>query len=501
MERTAHFQLKIHKIFFLLFCGPIGYWFLVTVPIDLVVNSRITEFTAIILLVLPIFLSFCIFLGKFSFFSIKLEKLFFTLTIVSFLSCLGLSFFYASSTVLVILLFITISNINALITPYLFAKIFNLVTINTKIHSICEIFIAWFGGGVIFLILFTNISPEIAFILASLSIFTGIIIQYIYQIKPKNFTQIQLLPLNYRSIANGNVIGIDAVLILFWSVAIIIVKEFRSSSYSIGYGRFDVFWTFMVINVITALVFYIINKRLNLKLLYYIDYLLISFSIIIVLFWKPLIPLALIFVSSFGIVTFSFSMPDLMDVNKGIIGLSFMSFFQILLLIFPLLHIIIYFMDTALTDTFASYLLIIIIIAMSLISGIKFLPVPVNIEYLIISHNDGIPLYSIGTASKDEKIISGLLTGILTILNTGGTDKIKTIDHGDKKIMISLSTRVFGVIVCDRYSKSVGYKLQEIVDLFEAGFDKILDLNSFNVQLFKKLPPLLVQKIDIFFSD
>ena len=60
--------------------------------------------------------------------------------------------------------------------------------------------------------------------------------------------------------------------------------------------------------------------------------------------------------------------------------------------------------------------------------------------------------------------------------------------------MISLSTRVFGVIVCDRYSKSVGYKLQEIVDLFEAGFDKILDLNSFNVQLFKKLIFSLVTK-------
>ena len=60
-----------------------------------------------------------------------------------------------------------------------------------------------------------------------------------------------------------------------------------------------------------------------------------------------------------------------------------------------------------------------------------------------------------------------------------------------------MSNRLFGVIVCDRYNSSLGFKLQEIVDLFEAGFDKVLDLNSFNLQLFKPLPPLLKRKLDV----
>lgn len=150
------------------------------------------------------------------------------------------------------------------------------------------------------------------------------------------------------------------------------------------------------------------------------------------------------------------------------------------------------------SEIIASYLLLIIIIAMALISEIKFLPLPTTIEYLIISHKDGVPLLTRGTASRDEKIISGLLTGILTILSSSdaSSNKIKTIDHGDKKIIVSMSNRLFGVIVCDRYSKTLGVRLQEIVDLFEAGFDKVLDLNSFNLQLFKDLPPVLRRKLD-----
>ena len=313
------------------------------------------------------------------------------------------------------------------------------------------------------------------------------------------------MPFEYKFIANANVIGIFIVLLLFLSLITVIVKDFKASLFitqnNLIFTRFQIIWIFLVINSIVGLIFYLLNKRLNLQFLYYVDYLLISVSVIIVLFWKSLTPIAFILVRSIGIVTFAFSMPDLMDINKGVIGPSFMAFFQVLLSFYPIVHILIYLMDTSLTDTFASYLLITIVVTMALISGIKFLPVPANIEYLIISHKDGIPIFSAGDALKDEKIISGLLTGILTLLQTSSSEKIKTIDHGDKKIMVSVGNRIFGVVVCDRYSKRVGLKLNEIVDLFEAGIDQILNLNSFNVQLFKKLPPLLVKKIDIFLRE
>ena len=182
MERTAHFQLTIQK-------------------------------TAILLLLFPMIFAFFVFLAKISFFSIKLEKIVFCLMIVTFLSSICLSYFYTRSTLITLFLFVIISIIDAFNTPYLFAKIFNLVNNRTKLRSICELFFVWFGSGLFYLGSFILLGAEITFIFVSLSIALGIIIQYNYQIKPKNFTQIQLLPLNYRSIANGNVIGIDAVLI------------------------------------------------------------------------------------------------------------------------------------------------------------------------------------------------------------------------------------------------------------------------------------------------
>jgi hypothetical protein len=123
-------------------------------------------------------------------------------------------------------------------------------------------------------------------------------------------------------------------------------------------------------------------------LLFFLDYILISLSVVIVLFWRPLLPLAVIFVSSFGIITFTSSLPDLMDINKGIIGYSFMSFFHILLITFPLIQVIIFVIDEQNTNQLASMLLIIIIIAMALMTEIKFIPAPVSIEYFIIFHKN-----------------------------------------------------------------------------------------------------------------
>lgn len=504
MERSSIHQLNFYKLLFLLYVGPLSYWFFVTVPIDLVISTRINELTALELLFIPIFISALIFFKKISFFSIRLEKLMFIGMILNAVMLFSLFLFY-KSIIIVLLCLIVILIVNAINSPYMFSKIFNLVTNKTRIRSICELYLVWFGAGVFYLIFFIFEGPGFTFLISAISVSIGVVIQFFYQIRPKNYTQVQLLPFEYKSIVNGNILAIFFVLILFWSVAIILIKELRVSLFisrtDIVFNRFEIFWVFLLINVIFGLIFYVFNKRLNLQVLYYVDYLIISLSVILVLFWKPLVPLAFFLVSSFGIVTFAFSMPDLMDVNRGIIGPSFIAFFQALLLTFPAIHIILYLINTNLSDTIVSFLLITIIITMALISGIKFLPVPVNIEYLIISHKDGIPIYSAGNASKDEKIISGLLTGILTILNTSSSDKIKTIDHGDKKIMVSLSNRIFGVIVCDRYSKRTGLKLQEIVDLFEAGFDKTLELNAFNIQLFKKLPPLIVKKIDIFLNE
>lgn len=504
MERSTNFQLNLNKLFFLFYCGPLSYWFYVAIPINLVLNKRINELTALGFIILAIFVSFIIFLMKLSFFSIRLEKLMFRGMIINGL-ILFLLFFAYNSTYLVLIALSIILIINAVNSPILYAKILNFVSNNNRIRSISELYLIWFGAGIFYLLLFIFINPAFTFLISSISVFIGVFLQYFLQIRPKNFSQIQLLPFEYKSIANINVLSIFLVLILFWSVAIVIIKALRRSLFNsqtkFVFDRFEIFWIFLFINVIIALVFYGLNKRLNLRILYYVDYLLISLAVILVLFWKPLLPIAFILVSSFGIMTFAFSMPDLMDVNKGIIGPSFMAFFQVLLLLFPIVHIIIYLANTDLSDIIVSFLLITIIIAMALISGIKFLPSPISIEYLIISHKDGIPIYSEGNASKDEKIISGLLTGILTILNISSSDKIKTIDHGDKKIMLSISNRIFGVIVCDRYSKRKGLQLQEIVDLFEAGFDKVLDLNSFNVQLFKKLPPLLIKKIDILLNE
>lgn len=482
-----------------------GYWLIVIIPIDLVSRSKISELTGLLLVLFSMVVAFCVFLIKLSFFSKRLEKLVFVSMIGNMLSFLVISVFYRISTNISLIFLSFIFIFSSFTTPYLFAKIINLVSTKTKIRTLIELFLIWYGGGVFYLILFIVFGSSITFFISSLSVLIGVIIQFFVEIKPKKYTPIQLLPFKYRTIANGNVLGIFAVLALFWSVDIVILKELSSRQFILPFfsflDSFTLLWIFLSINVLIGIIFYGINKRLNLRFLFFIDYIIVSMSVIIILFWKPLLPVAFLFISTFGITTFALALPDLMDINKGIIGPSFMSFFQILLLGFPFIHILIYFMDTTLSDSLASFLLITIIIAMALISGIKFLPVPVTVEYLIISHKDGIPLYSKGNASKDEKIISGLLTGILTILNTNNTGKIKTIDHGDKKIIINISDRTFGVAVCDRYSKTVAFNLQEIVDLFEAGFDKVLDLNSFNLQLFKKLPPLLVKKIDFFFHE
>lgn len=504
MKLTTDYQLKILKWLFLFYCGPTSYWFMVTLPIDLVSKLKSTEFVGLLLFAFPIIITFSIFLAKLSYFSRRFEKIIFTSMIFSGFLFILLSMFYKTSLLITFVALTVIFTANSITAPYLFSKILNLVSPTTKIRSITEMYLVWFGGGVLYLILFIYVGPLITFFISAISIFIGAIIQYVIIIKPKKYVSIQLLPFNYKSIANGNILGVFVVLTLFWSVATIIVKEFGNLNVSILHVNLTgltLIWLFLLINVIVGLIFYIMNKRFNLQLLYYVVYLDVSISVMITLFWKPFLPLAFVLVSTFGLVIFAFSMPDLMDQNKGNIGPSFMAFFQILLLSFPFIHIVIYYMNLKFSENLASFLLIVIIVAMALLSGIKFLPVPVTKEYLIISHKDGIPLYSIGTASNDEKIISGLLTGILTMLNSAGTDKIKTIDHGDKKIMICVSNRIFGVVVCDHYSKNVNYRLQEIVDLFEAAFDKVLDLNSFNVKLFKNLPPLLVQKIEIFFSE
>ena len=396
------------------------------------------------------------------------------------LSFLGFLFSYSRFNLLTIVFLTIILMFSSISCPYLFAKVMNIVPNNRKIRSMITFYLIWFSGGLFYSILF----------------------KYIIVFKNKNLVRIQLLPFRYSSIANANVIGIFLVLILFWSVSMIILKEYSIYlSNNLGgtiEGNFITVFLFMLINALVGIVFFKLNRRIHLQYVYYVDYVIISLSVVIILFWSTGIPVAFFLVSMFAVTSFALSMPDLIDLNKGIIGLSFMSFFYILLMSFPIINVIIILIDNRISDIVASYLLIIIIIAMALISGIKFLPLPTNIEYLIISHKDGHPLLTRGTASRDEKIISGLLTGILAILNNSSDSsaKIKTIDHGDKKIIVSMSNRLFGVIVCDRYNSSLGLKLQEIVDLFEAGFDKVLDLNSFNLQLFRTLPPLLKRKLD-----
>lgn len=418
----------------------------------------------------------------------------------SSLSFLGLMFVYSKSNLLIIIFLVAIFMFSAISSPFLFAKIMNIVPNNQKISSMIVFYIIWFSGGLFYSFLFNYISITFSFFVAFLSISVGLVYHYITVFKNKNLVRIQLLPFRYSSIANVNVIGIFFVLTLFWSVSMIILKEISinmTNNFGSKDGFFFSFFFFMSINTVIGFVFYKLNKRIDLQLVYYVDYVIISLSVVTILFWSDGIPIAFFLVSTFGITSFALSMPDLIDSNKGIIGLSFMSFFYVLLLSFPIIHVLVFLLDNKVSGIIASYLLIIIIIAMALISGIKFLPLPSNIEYLIISHRDGHPLLTRGTASRDEKIISGLLTGILTILSSDSTsNKIKTIDHGDKKIIVSMSNRLFGVIVCDRYNRSLGTKLQEIVDLFEAGFDKVLDLNSFNLQLFKNLPPVLKRKLD-----
>ena len=413
-------------------------------------------------------------------------------------------YFHTSINISIVL--ISIIYTCTIITPYLFAKITNIVANDKKIQTFFELFILWFGGGVFYLFIYYFTNYFVTFSLIGLSILLGVILQLKFEYKKISYSNIQLLPFKYSSIANKDVIGIFSLLALFWIATTLTIKKFSFYLTGIGFLKIEnfflSFYLFLLINIVVSLFFFYLNRRVNLRILYYVDYLLISISVVIILFWKEFLPISFILVSSFGITTFAFSMPDLMDINKGNVGLSFMSFFHILLLFFPIIHITIFIVDNSLTDLFVSFSLIIIIIGMALISGIKFLPLPEKVEFIIISHKNGIPLFTRGPASNSEKIISGLLTGIITILSaSSSTDTIKTIDHGDKKIIISFSNRLFGVIICDRKSKIIGYKLQEIVDLFEVGFDKILDLNTFNLQLFKKLPPLLAKKIDILLSD
>jgi hypothetical protein len=122
------------------------------------------------------------------------------------------------------------------------------------------------------------------------------------------------------------------------------------------------------------------------------------------------------------------------------------------------------------------------------------------VYYLTIFTPAGIPIYSKGYLELDKALVTGLLTGIMTMFKEvfESGSNLQSIDHGDKKLIITKTEMLFGVLLINHVESQAIDKLQEITEMFEVSFHNTLEKEPQRVSAFEDLPSLLEEKINFF---
>ncbi|MHA2105951.1 MAG: hypothetical protein ACW981_21195 [Candidatus Hodarchaeales archaeon] len=417
-----------------------------------------------------------------------------------------------------LLLFLTFtfnSNINNSILIYLFLGIFGgFLALFTLVRSIMvaddenrikmcsKIVFVWFFGQALFgLIFFINIEGAIflSFISSSLGTFALYrLMNEETEVDPISFQKITLrevfTPNNLSLVILFSIYG----LILFSYIQLFANQVFPTFSSFPG----TIMGTILVgviFAAFTSIIIYLLNLNVSLKSTYSLIYIVVSLSLFILLLDQNTIIIA--FFLSISIWSFfaSYIFSTFGDIYPKSQYLQLFSFWWLSLtlsfgggILLPLiitnqLHVL-------------YFHLFLVLFSIFLLTYLSSLSTPLMVYYITIFTPAGIPIYSKGYLELDKALVTGLLTGIMTMFKEvfESGSNLQSIDHGDKKLIITKTEMLFGVLLINHVESQAIDKLQEITEMFEVSFHSSLEKEPQRVSVFENLPSLLEKKINFF---
>ena len=410
--------------------------------------------------------------------------------------------FFDSNVTMTVILYMFFSFVSGFVSLYNLSRIHYSENIEERIrHSGIIVFI-WFAGQALFGLIFV-FSSNIAFIYASIASFIGSISFYFLINQDSitvNFTQVNL-PL--KEIFTPNNLSLVLLFTIYGAILFSFITFFSQTNYFMDFHSdatiANSIWLGTIITAITALIWVIINHRMSLRTTYTIIYVIVVFSVLTYIFNKDLLPytfiLDLLVWSFFAIFIFT-NFEDLYPYPKNIqvlalwwLSLTFAFGGGILL---PLI--------ITETDVLLYIYLIVTLLSIFLLSYLRTITEPLKIYHLLIFTPTGMPIYSRGYIEVEQVLISGLLSGIMSMFKEvfSSDSTLRFIDHGDKKLLIARSQQLIGVLLTNIVEYHAIHNLKDIVESFELTFHKELKIEPFKMSTFDELPPLLLSKLDIF---
>ncbi|OLS26446.1 MAG: hypothetical protein HeimC3_09960 [Candidatus Heimdallarchaeota archaeon LC_3] len=423
-------------------------------------------------------------------------------SIIHSILILALNLIFSTDVNLTIINYLVIGFFGGYLSLFTLVRALRTATDENRIRTASKIFFIWFLGQSIFGSIFI-ISVESALILALISSVIGIyglvlLLRKDFDNKDQTYQRITILeiitPNNLSLIILFSIYG----LILFSYIKIysdtIFPPDYHSSiTASILIG--------IIITTFTSIVIYGINRKVSLKSTYSIIYIVVSISLILLLF--DMNNIEIVFFLSVSVWSFfgTLIFTTIGDIYPKSQYLQLIAFWWLALTVAfgggILLPIII-----TNTTHLLNLNLFLVLFSIFLLTYLSSVTTPLMVYHLIVFTPTGMPVYSRGYLEINQALVTGLLSGIMTmfkeVFDIDSESNLKSIDHGDKKLLISKTDNLIGVLLINHVESLAVDKLKEITEMFEVTFHQTLEKEPHNMAAFRELPPLLESKLNFF---
>ncbi|MEJ2249007.1 MAG: hypothetical protein P8Y70_14655 [Candidatus Lokiarchaeota archaeon] len=119
--------------------------------------------------------------------------------------------------------------------------------------------------------------------------------------------------------------------------------------------------------------------------------------------------------------------------------------------------------------------------------------VMVDVHDLIITHESGIPIFSLTDGKMSPELIGGAMSGLTSLIQeiSGSSHKVKAIDQNDIKLLFVFGNHFFITLIVEGESLVLSKMLHRLVHKIESQYTPLLKNFSGDVEVFKSLKELV----------